>query len=515
VPKVSAGQKTENDSAVNPLAAALTKLDQAELLRRAGQFEQSYSICRALLERYPNYFAALYTAGLVCADRRDYQQALNYLVRAVMLNPENWSALTALSGVYLRLGAHAMAAETVRKALAIRPRDASVLLTLGEIYREDREYELAAQAYLEAMKLDSSLDIAKQGVALSYSKLGRTAEAATLLEQLIAAGNRDVKVLLNLAQMPPSLVKADLLSLVKEAKRNSSLPESDFNSLLDFFQAAALDKSGRIGDAWKQWEKSNRSVHAQQKGAWKDEQQRMAKLLSLAGQANSNSVNANPADQPLSLFILGPSRAGKSTAEGLMGEFAGVKLGFESPAIENAVKRTFHAASLPTKQLAFEIPPNLDHLFREQYVKELKGRAPGAKVFVSTSPGRIRDANRLAQSLPSVRFLLIKRDRHDNALRIYQSKYSKGHSFAYDLSSIYEYLDWYHAMMETLARKFPSLCLATTYEEIVADPRQFVKSVAEFCELPFVTLPQLPDVGDDRACAGPYRQFMVSGNGVT
>ena len=59
--------------------------------------------------------------------------------------------LTALSLAYLRLGASEMASQTLERALAIRPRDASIFSSLGEIHREEREYEIAEQAYQQAL----------------------------------------------------------------------------------------------------------------------------------------------------------------------------------------------------------------------------------------------------------------------------------------------------------------------------------------------------------------------------
>ena len=51
----------------------------------------------------------------------------------------------------MRLGAREMAANTLEQARLIRPQDASILMTLGEIYRDDREFELAEKAYREAL----------------------------------------------------------------------------------------------------------------------------------------------------------------------------------------------------------------------------------------------------------------------------------------------------------------------------------------------------------------------------
>src|SRR5688572_16170056 len=127
-------------SPLNPLKAAYVKLDEAEQLRLQGRLDRAQKICDVLVREYPNYVGALHTLGLILADKRNPGQALNYLVRAAMLNPRSWMTLTALSGVYLQLDAPEMAALTLEQARQIKPLDASILVTLGEIYRAEREY---------------------------------------------------------------------------------------------------------------------------------------------------------------------------------------------------------------------------------------------------------------------------------------------------------------------------------------------------------------------------------------
>src|SRR5712691_7185779 len=104
---------------LNPLQDSFIKLDEAEQLRQQGKLDRAQKICEALVREHPDYMAALHTLGLVLADRENYEQALNCLVRAVMLDPRSWTTLTALGGVYLRLEAKEMAALALEQARAI------------------------------------------------------------------------------------------------------------------------------------------------------------------------------------------------------------------------------------------------------------------------------------------------------------------------------------------------------------------------------------------------------------
>ena len=116
--------KPKSGQSSNPLLAARKKLEEAEGLRRAGKLAPAQKLCEAILKHFPDYVGALHTLGLILADRGKHTAALNSLVQAAMHNPNDWTTLTALSGVYLRLGARVMAARTLKQALERRPDDA-------------------------------------------------------------------------------------------------------------------------------------------------------------------------------------------------------------------------------------------------------------------------------------------------------------------------------------------------------------------------------------------------------
>src|SRR5579863_4498295 len=160
-PKNSSEQGAADDS----LQDSFRRLQQAEQLRQVGRLDQAQAICESLLERHPHYWGALHTLGLTLADKENHKEALNYLVRAQMLDPQNWMTLTALSGVYLHLGAMEMAARTITQAMRIEPKDPSVLLMRADIYREECEYELARDTYRQALAANPDLFAAAIGLA--------------------------------------------------------------------------------------------------------------------------------------------------------------------------------------------------------------------------------------------------------------------------------------------------------------------------------------------------------------
>jgi tetratricopeptide (TPR) repeat protein len=493
---------------VDPQRQARAQLEEAERLRCLGQHDRARAICEPLVARYGDYFAALHTLGLIYSDKRDYPVALGLLVRAAMLNPRSWTTLTVLSDVYLRLGATEMAAQTLEQARRIRPKDPDILVMLGAIYQEEREYELARDAYREALALAPSLVAAAMGFGACSAHLGEYSEAARAFEGLDKRGIRTADLLYWLCSLPAVPVKLDVLNAVGKLARRQGEDEAKFESAVAFIRATALDKAGRHAEAWEQFVSANRAIFE-------------GKRRDLPGQTEAKrraseslrSTAIRPAKRsgahPVSLFILGPSRSGKTSIESLLATVEGVKPGYENPIVENAVREAFQTAGFLHVEPFERLPPQFHPLCRELYLEEVARRAGSAKVFTNTRPGHLYSAGMIAAGFPNAHFILVKRNLEDNALRIFMRKYGRGNAYAYDLKTIREHLTWCHDMMDALAEKFPNIVRIIHYEDMVADPAAALRTALELCGL---TMPEkpLPDIGDDRGCALPYREFMAT-----
>lgn len=484
---------------------AFRQLEKAEALRVRGELDRARTLCEPLVARYPDYYGALYTLGLIYGDKGHAPQALGCLVRAVMLDPRSWRALTALSAVYLELGAHEMAAQSLEQARRINPREASIFATLGEIYRAEREYELAYDAYREALTLDGDLELAGTGLGASCLYLGRYVEAGKIFSELAKKDDYSLLTLSALASLPSAMSEVDVLSKLEKVKPAKSEDAKYFANSLANVRASALDALGRHQEAWDEMVAANQAFQADKQDALRQLKQVERRILESARKGKIK-VQADHA-QTISLFILGPSRSGKTTMESLVAALEGVKRGYENPIVENAIRRAFQSAGMINGELFDVLPPTLDASCREIYLEELGRRAGVAKVFTNTHPVRIHDATRMAAVFPGTRFIFVKRDIDDNMLRIFMRQYALANPYAYDLKAIREHLAWYHEMIDTLAEKLPTITRVIRYEDIIAEPAAAVKMAAELCDLdPKAGL--LPELGDDRGCAGPYRQLM-------
>ncbi|MDP9137812.1 MAG: sulfotransferase [Pseudomonadota bacterium] len=490
-----------------PSIPAHARLAEAETCRRRGDLGRAQSLCEALLKEHPDYVGALQTLGVIHLARKNHQQAFICFIQAVMHCPKDGVNQTNLATACLRLGAREMAAQALEQARRLNPEDAVVYSTLAEIHRENREYELAAQCYRKVQELLPAQAAAAHGLGDCYNHLGRGEEAAAALERAHRLNPNSVAILYALGQLPASATGIDLLSALDRVHRQEAEEKHEFETCFAFTRAAALDRQKRHREAWTSAVAANLREFPQHEAAHRRHAVRMEAALQAA--RDQPVLACPPRRDPVSLFIIGPSRSGKSTLEHLARRLEGVKRGHESRLVERAVRRTAQISGILTTADANDLPLALDGRLRDVYARELQDFAPGARIITDTYPAIISYVGRIATAIPQTRFVFMKREHDDLALRIFMKHYRSGNHYAYDIKTIFEHLSWYDRMTDAWLEKLPGLALRIDYREMIAEPGAALGRVAELCDVPVVS-GALPQLTDDRDCALPYRKFIAA-----
>jgi tetratricopeptide (TPR) repeat protein len=485
------------------------RLLQAENARRAGNLARAQSLCEALLAQHPTYVGALQTLGAVHQASNNPRQALSCFIQAAMLCPKDGVNLVNLAGGLLRSGAGQLAVQVLEQAKKLTPGDQEIYSTLAEIHREERDYLLAVECFRKALALSPSNAEAAHGLGDSYFQLGSFGEAADALKIAHELEPRSVNILHSLTGLPPRLCPVDLEASLARVQTIGSQTRDEFDIVFGFVKSAVLDRCGKHEEAWAQLISANqrrKDIHAQL------HQKNRARMVSALQHVRRFVRRDQPAaaavDCPVSLFILGPSRSGKTSLERLLGECEGVRRGFESRFAELAAKRTSQQSALLTVSNPDALPGILNGRFAEIYRQEIEDFAKGAKFVTDTYPAMISYLGKVAVTVPNCRFVFVSRNRQDLALRIFMRDFKAGNHYGYDIGTIMEHIAWYDELSDLWHAKFPEISIKLDYDDMVADPPAILRRVAAFCG---TDLPQgpLPDIGDDRGCSRPYHAFMA------
>ena len=369
--KASGSQLRSKKPKVHPIAAAHRSLMEAQNARRSGNSRKAIKICQQLLGTHPDYVGALHELGIAQMAEHNYRAALDSFIRATMLHPNDWTTLTSLAQCYIQLDALEMAARVFEQARAINNENAEIHFTLGIIYERQREYMAAVIAFRHALEKNPGHAMAANSLGSCLVHLGELEEAATAYHQAHLADSNDISPIAASAQLPAGFSRFDANAALAKVTVDPSLGKEKTDTWAAFAKASLLHQKAMHDEAWEQLKLANALARKPLQCEVQNRQLVRQQISHINNNLITNlTTRKTDPDLPVSLFILGVTRSGKTTVERVLGDFAGVRRGYENPIVELAVKRTSQEAGLLTIKSLLELPVELGEKFSAQHAKD-------------------------------------------------------------------------------------------------------------------------------------------------
>ena len=488
------------------------------ILLELGDNEAAINSFRRTNELEPGRANSWFNLGIALRRVGDFDEAVNALEKARDLAPGDAETHNSLGQTLEKLMRYDEAISCYQQAIEIKPDDIDGYINLGIALKHIGQIDEALSISRHALEINSENAAAFNISANCLSEMGRVEEAAAAYEAALSFSESNLQkaeALCKFSELPNSVINIDLLTLIDEISAcdlhcQYAEDSERLHRSLQFARALELDKLGRHKEAWHGLIEINGALNLSNEQGHRNSVEENEDALKTARNWNEIAQETDPAlsDNPMSLFIMGPSRSGKSCLEKLLSGLDSVKCGYESPILLNSVLQDVRSAGHANLDRQSQLPDEQGSNAAEKYSLELRSTAGQAKIFTNTSPGHINFVGRIAEIIPSARFIFVHRNMDDIALRIFMRQYNDDtHSYAYKMSNIFNHLSWYQQMADIWIDKLPKTSMALSYEDMVTDPKGSLASIAEFCGLP-APEGNPPDPGDDRGCANPYLEFL-------
>lgn len=131
---------------VSPASHSLRE-NLGEALRRSGDPAGARAEAEAILRSAPDRAAAWAILGRLAMDAGQLGEAATLLSRALQRSPKDLDVLLSLMVVCNRAGEYALARRYGEVGLKLRPEDARIWTNIGQAYRAERRFTLAADAF--------------------------------------------------------------------------------------------------------------------------------------------------------------------------------------------------------------------------------------------------------------------------------------------------------------------------------------------------------------------------------
>jgi len=153
----------------------------------AKEEQLGFEALKKAIEIFPTYYDALNQIGIEYVKRKQYFEALPYLVRAIEVNQRSFSSFYLLGLAAYNLKQMNEAAEAFRATTVINPQSSNAFLQYGMVLRINNNLKESEQALLKAQSLlkDTPSPQVCWQLALLYDKLKRYEDAAKELEKYL------------------------------------------------------------------------------------------------------------------------------------------------------------------------------------------------------------------------------------------------------------------------------------------------------------------------------------------
>ncbi len=489
----------------DPLVLAAEQLAEAEGLRQNKDLRRAKRQCEQLLKDHPDYVGALHTLGNIFYDLEQFDKAFVPLAHANALCPRNCKILLSFGRVNLQLGREEMAHTLLKQALEIDPDNVGVLNTLEKLYRHLGDFERALTAAIRLHELDRAAWHPRLSMAIYYVQLGELEQATVICETLIREGLITTGLVEVMCQLPKHSTSPQLLRYIDSIQ----VETEDQIEEQKYFRGQALHNLGRYEEALDQIRAANVVNREDRLSVWHAEASFRDEILEGVRRMKiSERRREEKCNQPISLFIVGAPRSGKTTLEQMLRRQPEIVQGFESGIVDSSIARVLSLSQRPSMPSPEGMSPSLQAALLRTYQGELAARIGEARVYTVTGPSLAEHIATFASSNPNCRFIFLQRNPDDLALRIFMKKfYSASISYANDLGTIREFIQWHRKLSEICVEKMPDRTLVIDYDEMVENPKETVQKVCKICDIESNSA-LVPIPGDDRGVSKPYMHLL-------
>ena len=176
------------------IAQQQTKLQQAVALHRNGALEQAQAIYHEILAMQPRHFDALHLLGVIAAQTRDPQRAVELIGKALEINPNSAAALCNRAAALHELGHLEQALANYDRAIALKPDYTEAHFKRGKLLHQTGQLDAALAAYERAVALKADYGAAHFHRGLVLHALGQLDAALGAYDRAAALATDDAEV---------------------------------------------------------------------------------------------------------------------------------------------------------------------------------------------------------------------------------------------------------------------------------------------------------------------------------
>ncbi|MDR3506814.1 MAG: sulfotransferase [Caulobacteraceae bacterium] len=405
------------------------------------------------------------------------------------------------------------ARQAVDRALALNPREAFVLDTLGVTLTRTGDFHRAVPLFEKATVLAPRAISPLFNLAFGRQYIGDLEGAERAYRRVIELDPGHERAYLALVEMGRQTPKRNFIPALEKLFAKAG-GDPGHGPVIAHALARSQEDLGNYESALYWLERAH--AHRRQTRPY-DPSEDLALFDAAMASAPGASVAGAPEDAPI--FIIGMPRSGTTLADRILTSHPEVGSVGEFQAIPHMLKQAAGARTqrLPDAQALRNLGPTDLERLGPAYLAAAQATGPDRPRLVDKLPFNFFYAGVIHRALPNARILCMRRDAMDTCLSNFRQSFAEDsafHDYAYDLADIARY----HVLFDQLISHWRDVLPADRfmelrYEELVDQQETQTRRMLDFCGLswdPRCLMFQENEAGVSTASASQVRQPLFT-----
>lgn len=427
----------------------------AEVAVRVGRNDEAQALLEYCLELAPGFSGARYNLAILLHRTNQSNGALAEVEKLLAEDPKRPGYRNLAAVVCSRIGEYERSSEFYQSLLAEYPDNAKVWLSYAHVLKTEGKREQCEAAYRKAIERDG-------GFGEAYWSLAN----------------------LKTFRFTPDDIKNMNSQVARDSLELSSRVQFHFALGKSAEDEGDHDLSFKHYDSGNTLHRSNLNYQSQQNTARAERMKSRFTADFFRDREGMGCTESGP------IFIVGMPRAGSTLLEQILASHSMVEGTTELPDIITLAKELRSRAAedeagVYDGVLARMSPTELEQLGRQYLERTRIHRKTDKPFFIDKMPNNFLHIGLIQVSLPNARIIDARRHPLACCFSNFKQYFARGQSFSYSLEDVgYFYRD-YVDLMDHYDAVLPDRIHRVIYERLVNDTEGEVRSVLEYCGLPF------------------------------
>jgi len=457
---------------------------QAQNALNAKDYQQAHQHLMAILKQDKNFADAYFLLAMLASDHHNNLQAIELILTADTLTPNNPEYLGQLARLYILENQHPKAVHYANIARTQAIASASVLDSLGVVYSKLGRHIDALPLFEQAIAINDSDPQYHYHYGASLKFCGQFAEARAAHEQAISLAPDHVKAHSALSSLGNINGKNNhIVRLIAQFQRAQQVDDrlhlghalareyealADFDTAFSFLNQVKQDKLKTLNYSIEQ------------------EISLFSELTTVFTDPSYTFSQGSESDEPI--FIVGMPRTGTTLVERIISAHSDVSTAGELQHFGMLVKQLSQTQTnrvIDQQTVAAAVNINMATL-GDAYVASTRAQTGTHRHFIDKMPLNVLYAGFIAKALPNAKIVCLDRNPLDTIVSNFRQLFSVNFSYynyAYDLATCSQYYDLFRELVSTWQQTLGDNFYVINYEALVNSPETQAKKLIDFCGL--------------------------------